>query len=158
MNNQLFKVGDKVYYPLMSDKILTLLKHGEDTVNVDLGLGNFFELNGKKFQHHLAQSIFHATQLNYELLTNLYPHIQFEKPRPTPDTIVKKMLNDGYAYVICNILLPDGVVKDIVRGYKGISFLGESGNYYYDEVIPLDNYTGKVIVDYIDSKPVLEDE
>ena len=49
MNNQLFKVGDKVYYPLMSDKILTLLKHGEDTVNVDLGVGNFFELNGKNF-------------------------------------------------------------------------------------------------------------
>lgn len=48
MNNQTFKAGDKVYYPLMSDKILTLLKHGEDTVNVDLGVGNFFELNGKK--------------------------------------------------------------------------------------------------------------
>ena len=47
MNNQTFKAGDKVYYPLMSDKILTLLKHGEDTVNVDLGVGNFFELNGK---------------------------------------------------------------------------------------------------------------
>ena len=158
MNNQLFKVGDKVYYPLMSDKILTLLKHGEDTVNVDLGVGNFFELNGKKFQHHLAQSIFHATQLNYELLTNLYPHIQFEKPRPTPDTIVKKMLDDGYAYVICSILLPRGVVKDIIRGYGGGVFLGEYDNYYRDEIIPLDAYTGKVIVDYKDGKPVLGDE
>lgn len=160
MNSQTFKAGDKVYYPLISNKILTLLKDDEDTVSVNLCVSNYtvYKSNGKKFKHHLAQSIFHATQLNYELLTNLYPHIQFEKPRPTPDTIVKKMLNDGYAYVICNILLPDGVVKDIVRGYKGISFLGESGNYYYDEVIPLDNYTGKVIVDYIDGKPVLEDD
>lgn len=160
MNKQTFKAGDKVYYPLMSDKILTLLKHGEDTVSVDLGVGNFFELNGKKFQHYLAQSIFHATQLNYELLTNLYPHIQFEKPKsnPTPDTIVKKMLDDGYAYVICSILLPDGVVKDIITGYEGIAFLGEYDNYYRDEIIPLDAYTGKVIVDYKDGKPVLGDE
>ena len=158
MNNQLFKAGDKVYYPLMSDKILTLLKHGEDTVNVDLGVGNFFELNGKKFQHHLAQSIFHATQLNYELLTNLYPHMQFEEPKPTPAAIVKKMLNDGYTYVICNILLPKGVVKDIVRDYDDNLFFGEYGNYDYDQVIPLGSYTGKVIVDYIDGKPVLEDE
>ena len=158
MNNQLFKVGDKVYYPLMSDKILTLLKHGEDTVSVDLGAGNFFELNGKKFQHHLAQSIFHATQLNYELLTNLYPHIQFEEPKPTPAAIVKKMLNDGYTYVICDILLPKGVVKDIVRDYDDNLFFGEYGNYDYDQVIPLGSYTGKVIVDYIDGKPVLEDE
>ena len=158
MNNQLFKEGDRVYYPLMSDKILTLLKHGEDTVSVDLGLGNFFEPNGKKFQHHLAQSIFHATQLNYELLTNLYPHIQFEEPIPTSVTIIKKMLDDGYAYVICSILLPKGVVKDIIRGYNDKVFFGEYDNYYYDEAIPLDNYTGKVIVDYIDGKPVLEDE
>lgn len=158
MNNQTFKAGDKVYYPLMSDKILTLLKHGEDTVNVDLGVGNFFELNGKKFQHHLAQSIFHATQLNYELLTNLYPHIQFEEPKPTPAAIVKKMLNDGYAYVICDIVLPNGVVKDIIRGYDDNLLFGEYGNYDYDQVIPLDIYTGKVIVDYIDGKPVLEDE
>lgn len=158
MNKQTFKAGDKVYYPLMSDKILTLLKHDEDTVSVDLGLGNFFEPNGKKFQHHLAQSIFHATQLNYELLTNLYPHIQFEEPKPTPDTIVKKMLNDGYTYVICNILLPKGVVKDIVRDYDDNLFFGEYGNYDYDQVIPLGSYTGKFIVDYIDGKPVLEDE
>lgn len=29
MNNKIFKAGDLVYYPLMSDKILTLLKHDE---------------------------------------------------------------------------------------------------------------------------------
>lgn len=158
MNKQTFKAGDKVYYPLMSDKILTLLKHDEDTVSVDLGVGNFFNPNGKKFKHHLAQSIFHATQLNYELLTNLYPHMQFEEPKPTPAAIVKKMLNDGYTYVICNILLPKGVVKDIVRDYDDNLFFGEYGNYDYDQVIPLGSYTGKVIVDYIDGKPVLEDE
>lgn len=56
MNNQLFKAGDKVYYPLISNKILTLLKNDEDTVSVDLGVGNYtvFNPNGKKFKHHLA--------------------------------------------------------------------------------------------------------
>lgn len=160
MSKQTFKAGDKVYYPLISNKILTLLKDDEDTVSVDLGVGNYtvFNPNGKKFKHHLAQSIFHATQLNYELLTNLYPHMQFEEPKPTPAAIVKKMLNDGYTYVICNILLPKGVVKDIVRDYDDNLFFGEYGNYDYDQVIPLGSYTGKVIVDYIDGKPVLEDE
>lgn len=155
-----FKAGDKVYYPLVSNKILTLLKDYEDTVNVDLGAGNYtvFNQNGKKFKHYLTQSIFHATQLNYELLTNLYPHIQFEEPKPTPAAIVKKMLNNGYTYVICNILLSNNVVKDIVRGYDDNLLFGEYGNYDYDQVIPLDSYTGKVIVDYIDGKPVLEDE
>lgn len=159
MNNQLFKVGDKVYYPLISNKILTLLKDG-DTVSIDLGVGNYtvFDPNGKKFKHHLAQSIFHATQLNYELLTNLYPYIQFEEPKPTPATVVKKMLNDGYAYVICNILLPRGGVKDIIIGYGGGVFLGEHDNYDYDEVIPLDTHTGKIIVDYREGKLELEDE
>ena len=51
----------------------------------------------EKFQHHLAQSIFHATQLNYELLTNLYPHIQFENQDQHLIQLLKKMLNDGYA-------------------------------------------------------------
>ena len=158
MNKQTFKAGDKVYYPLMSDKILTLLKHGEDTVSVDLGGGRIIKKKGKKFQHHLAQSIFHATQLNYELLTNLYPHIQFEEPIPTSVTIIKKMLDDGYAYVICSILLPKGVVKDIIRGYNDKVFFGEYDNYYYDEAIPLDTHTGKIIVDYREGKLELEDE
>lgn len=84
----------------------------------------------------------------------------FEKPKsnPTPDTIVKKMLDDGYAYIICDIVVPDGVFKDIIRGYKGIAFLGECNVYYSDEIIPLDACTGKIIVDYIDGKPVLEDD
>ena len=84
----------------------------------------------------------------------------FEKPKsnPTPDTIVKKMLDDGYAYVICDIVMPDGAFKDIIRGYKGIAFLGECNVYYRDEIIPLDACTGKIIVDYIDGKPVLEDD
>lgn len=118
MNNQTFKAGDKVYYPLISNKILTLLEDDEDTVSVNLCVSNYtiYKSNGKKFKHHLVQSIFHATQLNYELLTNLYPHIQFEEPIPTSVTIIKKMLNDGYAYVICDIVLPNGVVKDIIRG------------------------------------------
>ena len=160
MNKQTFKAGDKVYYPLISNKILTLLEDDEDTVSVNLCVSNYtvYKSNGKKFKHHLVQSIFHATQLNYELLTNLYPHIQFEEPKPTPAAIVKKMLNDGYAYVICDIVLPNGVVKDIIRGYDDNLLFGEYGNYDYDQVIPLDIYTGKVIVDYIDGKPVLEDE
>lgn len=68
------------------------------------------------------------------------------------------MLDDGYAYVICNILLPNNVVKDIIKDYDDNVLFGEYGNCDCDEVIPLDAYTGKIIVDYKDGKPVLEDE
>lgn len=160
MNKQTFKAGDKVYYPLMSDKILTVKRHGKNTIYVDIELFGPIVLgpNGKRADIHVTESLFHATQLNYELLTNLYPHIQFEEPIPTSVTTIKKMLDDGYAYVICSILLPKGVVKDIIRGYNDKVFFGEYDNYYYDEAIPLDAYTGKIIVDYIDGKLVLEDE
>ncbi|STY82520.1 MULTISPECIES: hypothetical protein [Moraxella] len=160
MNNQLFKEGDRVYYPLMSDKILTVKRHGKNTIYVDIELFGpvVFELNGKRADIHVTESLFHATQVKYELLTNLYPHIQFEEPKPTPAAIVKKMLDDGYTYVICNILLPNNVVKDIVRGYDDNLLFGEYGNYDYDQVIPLDNYTGKIIVDYREGKLELEDE
>lgn len=160
MNNQLFKEGDRVYYPLMSDKILTVKRHGKNNIYVDVELFSpiVLDLNGKQTDIHMTGSLFHATQLNYELLTNLYPHIQFEEPIPTSVTIIKKMLDDGYAYVICSILLPKGVVKDIIRGYNDKVFFGEYDNYYYDEAIPLDTHTGKIIVDYREGKLELEDE
>lgn len=160
MNNQLFKEGDRVYYPLMSDKILTVKRHGKDNICIDVEPRGsmLFNINGKRTGIHMTESLFHATQINYELLTNLYPHIQFEEPIPTSVTIVKKMLNDGYTYVICNILLTNNVVKDIVRGYDDNLLFGEYGNYDYDQVIPLDIYTGKIIVDYKEGKLVLEDE
>lgn len=160
MNNQLFKEGDRVYYPLMSDKILTVKRHGKNNIYVDVELFSpiVLDLNGKQTDIHMTGSLFHATRFNYELLTDLYPHIQFEEPISMFATIVKKMLDDGYAYVICNLLLPNRVVKDIIRGYGDNAFFGEYDNYDYDEVIPLDGYTGKIIIDYIDGKPVLEDE
>lgn len=160
MNNQLFKEGDRVYYPLMSDKILTVKRHGKDNICIDVEPRGsmLFNINGKRTGIHMTESLFHATQINYELLTNLYPHIQFEEPKPTPAAIVKKMLNDGYTYVICNILLPNNVVKDIVRGYDDNLLFGEYGNYDYDQVIPLDSHTGKIIIDYKEGKLVLEDE
>lgn len=160
MNNQLFKEGDRVYYPLMSDKILTVKRHGKDNICIDVEPRGsmLFNINGKRTGIHMTESLFHAIQINYELLTNLYPHIQFEEPKPTPAAIVKKMLNDGYTYVICNILLPNNVVKDIVRGYDDNLLFGEYGNYDYDQVIPLDSHTGKIIIDYKEGKLVLEDE
>lgn len=160
MNNQLFKEGDRVYYPLMSDKILTVKRHGKDNICIDVEPRGsmLFNINGKRTGIHMTESLFRATQINYELLTNLYPHIQFEEPKPTPAAIVKKMLNDGYTYVICNILLPNNVVKDIVRGYDDNLLFGEYGNYDYDQVIPLDSHTGKIIIDYKEGKLVLEDE
>ena len=161
MNKQLFKEGDKVYYPLMSNKILTLLKHDEDKVSIDLGLSGYtvFNSKGKKFEHQMTQSIFHATQVKYELLTNLYPYIEFEKPIPVLNETVKQMFDDGYEYIVCDVLLPNGdTIKDIIREYDGNTFYGEYGTYENQRIVPLDTYTGKEIVDYIGGSPILRSE
>lgn len=160
-----FKAGDKIYHPLVSRDIRVLTKPAgksekllvakEDEDNIFI-----FEESGCEYRElHRYSSIFHATEENCELLSKLYGE-EFEKPelKPTPSAVVKKMLNAGCAYVICNILLPRGVVKDIIIGYGGGVFLGEHDNYYHDEIIPLDAYTGKIIVDYKDGKPVLGDK
>ena len=160
-----FKAGDKIYHPLVSRDIRVLTKPTgksekllvakEDKDNIFI-----FEESGCEYRElHRYSSIFHATEDNCYLLSKLYGE-EFEKPKskPTPDTVVKKMLDDGYAYVICSILLPKGVVKDIIRGYNDKVFFGEYDNYYYDEAIPLDTHTGKIIVDYREGKLELEDE
>lgn len=155
-----FKAGDLVYYPNHGTEIYKLQESNRLDFPLEIKNGStwtIFRSNGKANSLSDMTQIFHATEDNCHLLSRLYG-VEFEKPRPTPAAIVKKMLNDGYTYVICNILLPKGVVKDIVRDYDDNLFFGEYGNYDYDQVIPLGSYTGKVIVDYIDGKPVLEDE
>lgn len=159
MNDKEFKAGDKVYYPNCGTEIYELQQGSSSDFPLEIkDIWQIFRRNGSTRMSDMTQ-FFHATEENCELLSKLYG-VEFEKPelKPTPSAVVKKMLNAGCAYVICNILLPNKVVKDIIRGHEGIAFIGESDNYYYDEIVPLDSYTGKVIVDYREGKPVLEDE
>ncbi|MCG6835462.1 hypothetical protein [Moraxella catarrhalis] len=150
-----FKAGDKVYYPLMSDKILTVKRHGKNTIYVDIELFGPIVLgpNGKRADIHVTESLFHATQLNYELLTNLYPHIQFEEPKPTPKQVIKHLLRT-HEYVACytsdsnETPSPDDVKKFITHIHNGatLPFVdAELDEWRY--AIPFDIKTGEVITE-----------
>ncbi|EGE11173.1 hypothetical protein ABZS47_04765 [Moraxella catarrhalis] len=150
-----FKAGDKVYYPLMSDKILTVKRHGKNTIYVDIELFGPIVLgpNGKRADIHVTESLFHATQLNYELLTNLYPHIQFEEPKPTPKQVIKHLLRT-HKYVACytsdfdETPSPDSVKNFITHIRDGVAlpFVDDECN-MWRYAVPFDIKTGKVITE-----------
>lgn len=46
-------------------------------------------------------SIFHATQENYELLSKLYPNVEFEKPKAVGSDLTRQKLESGETNILC---------------------------------------------------------
>ena len=90
--NTTFKVGDKVY------------KYGETDVKTILEVFKDGYMNLSNYPHLVNhESICHATQENYELLTKLYPHIEFELPPKeiTRSDLTKEMFKRGAFALAC---------------------------------------------------------
>lgn len=152
-----FNVGEAVYYPRATNKVLRLKDTNKSLTTRDLQveLGNIsggipatFYKNGVHLNHGKAQEIFHATQENYELLSKLYPNVSFEPPpkRKEPREIIKAMLKSGWECVPC-IFTNENGTKQIVIARR------------FDETnkaIPFDPKTGKTIIDFVDGEVVLE--
>ena len=89
-----FKVGDKVYYG-NENRILTIAEFDDDGwIRPDRWVGF---INNKQCCH--------ATPENYALLSQLYPHIEFEQqPKPlTGSDLARAMLDKGWKYVPCYV-------------------------------------------------------
>ena len=89
-----FKVGDKVYVGLTGKIAQVTLIIDDDVVSV---------ANKNNEVRAWISDICHATQENYELLSKLYPHIEFELP-PSPLTgsdLTKGMFERGDFAVVC---------------------------------------------------------
>ena len=86
-----FKVGDKVY------------KYGETDVKTVLEVFEDGHMRISKYPYRVNHEVIcHATQENYEMLCNIYPHIEFEQP-PKPLTgsdLARAMLDKGHEYVV----------------------------------------------------------
>ena len=65
-----FKVGDKVYYRAYAD--ICVVSDVSDLGEV--------QIKGWGEDYYNSRYFCHATQENYEMLCNLYPHIEFEQP------------------------------------------------------------------------------
>ena len=65
-----FKVGDKVYYRAYAD--ICVVSDVSDIGEV--------QIKGWMEDYYNSRYFCHATKENYEMLCNLYPHIEFEQP------------------------------------------------------------------------------
>ena len=100
-----FKIGDKVYFPKKSCKIMTVYEYGLASFPIRLrGRTESFNRDGNLLGGDMTPSIFHATQENHALLEKLYG-MEFEAPprQPTSCEIIIAMLNNGYSYVPCYV-------------------------------------------------------
>lgn len=154
-----FKAGDLVYYPEQSDEIHKLHKRNEFSAGVyfltivhnHIRGANFTD-DGRRFLSDVGQRIFHATQENYELLSKLYPNVEFEPPpkRKEPIDVITAMLEGGYNEVC---------LKAPIVGYEIVGNPTHARNacHAVKRFKPYCLKKGKYIVDFIDGKCVLED-
>lgn len=169
-----FNVGEAVYYPRATNKVLRLKDTNKSLTTRDLQveLGNIgggipatFYKNGVHLNHGKAQEIFHATQENYELLSQLYPNVTFEPPtnQKEPREIIKALLDDGNSGVLCwvsNYYHEPSynnskaqivtVVNDDDFYCSGCSFVK-----YATPIIPIKTFNQKII-DFVNDEVVLE--
>lgn len=94
-----FKVGDRVYCPIYSEKIFTVDQGYYDYLMIEKP-DLYFNKYGivSKSSH---PCIFHATPENHALLSQLYPSVEFEKPRLTGSDLTRQKLENGEKYILC---------------------------------------------------------
>lgn len=187
MNDVKFKVGDLVYCPNLTAGIVTLrhtLAYQESRKKLDSIPFYVFEFSYLPFgcanggflyyvnengchDTHQKPIIFHATQENYELLSQLYPNVTFEPPtnQKEPREIIKALLDDGNSGVLCwvsNYYHEPSynnskaqivtVVNDDDFYCSGCSFVK-----YATPIIPIKTFNQKII-DFVNGEVVLESE
>lgn len=118
-----FKPGDKVYFPTLTTKILTVTKVIDFPESQIVADGFKFTLSGKVNTWDANPSIFLATEENRKKLQDLYG-VEFAEPRKEPPNaeIIKAMLERGDKFIMCyvsdNYEEPDGICqKAIIDGY-----------------------------------------
>lgn len=161
---QEFKVGDKVYCPKLSLKMLEVIKNEYDEPDLSVTFNNDyvdFDECGKEVVWNKVEVVFHATPENHEMLCKLYG-VEFEAPpKPkTPKEVIQAMLDDGWVSVSCYVSNCKGRPNENNFGDLIISVNGEKfkscGVMYWDCASPVDPRTGKIIIDYIGGEIVTE--
>lgn len=135
--NTTFKVGDKVY------------KFGDADVKTILEVFKDGYMNLSNYPHSVNhESICYATQENYELLTKLYPHIEFELPPKeiARSDLTKEMFKRGTFAVICkcsNTSEISAIAMSPLRLIVGYSdgYFEENNGTYWKFAVPYDPKT-----------------
>lgn len=141
-----FKVGDKVYY------------RADEEIFVISDVSDFGDVQIKYWRedYHNSKYFCHATQENYEMLCNLYPHIEFERP-PKPlvgSDLARAMLERGdrriYGYASDNSDNDPHGYECVVRDYDVNSGFGViMSNARYEFFNPCDPRTGEPLTEAV---------
>lgn len=175
LQNPLFKVGDLVYCSAYSASVCQIRRVGKHTIGIvrlsdsikvfDIDDCSLILCDDEKTLEFVDDDcnvvrICHATQENYELLSKLYPNVTFEPPpKPKePKDVIQAIINSNHKFIACINKSVD-VEKHPLDG-MGIFSAHTLKTIDYEkligELVPFDLETGKVIVDFVDGKPVLE--
>ncbi|WP_080947350.1 hypothetical protein [Moraxella bovoculi] len=168
---QEFKAGDKVYCPLLGTKVYQIeyVKNCQkELVIKNHRLVYFFDETGNPNMNYKDSLpfIFHATPENHELLCKLYG-VEFEAPpKPkTPKEVIQAMLDDGWEYVPLLTPIKDDETEEITRLFPVLvsksmwqnpKITHEIHALLFQNGVPVDPKTGKIIIDYIDGEIVTE--
>lgn len=134
-----FEVGNKVYFGFS--------KNIEEIERFCDFLGGI-HAKSKSGNLCLLTTCCHATPENYEMLCNLYPHIEFKQP-PKPlsgDDIVRAMLKKGIKNVLCLWGNGDKIIVDRLS-YKG-GLMSTNCN-IVGGLTPIDWHTGEPLTESI---------
>lgn len=166
---QEFKAGDKVYCPKLSLKMLEVIKNEYDEPDLSVTFNNDyvdFDECGKEVVWNKVEVVFHATPENHEMLCKLYG-VEFEAPpKPkTPKEVIQAMLDDGWEYVPLLTPITDDETEEITRLFPVLvsksmwqnpKITHEIHALLFQNGVPVDPKTGKIIIDYIDGEIVTE--
>lgn len=158
-----FKIGDLVYCPHLTTRILKVVASENSPNLVAIESNNKLidiTTDGKVWNKQgLVSDVFPATQENYELLSKLYPNFTFEPPpkRKEPREIIEAMIKAGWKMIPCCD------INDYIGNPPfGIHVLSSSTFETVDteriigKLIPFDPKTALEIIDFVDGKCVLE--
>ena len=134
-----FKAGDKVYYRAYAD--ICVVSDVSDLGEV--------QIKGWGEDYYNSRYFCHATQENYEMLCNLYPHIEFEQPsKPlTGIELAKKLIAKGHNYLVVDTVIGIRVLTRL----EGNTLI-DSNNVRLDElddITPLDDLTGEPLTESV---------
>lgn len=166
---QEFKAGDKVYCPSEQVQIYTLRANDCGIYPLIIKCDSFiksFTLYGHRYSGDPMPSILHATPENHELLCKLYG-VEFEAPpKPkTPKEVIQAMLDDEWEYVPLLTPITDDETEEITRLFPVLvsksmwqnpKITHEIHALLFQNGVPVDPKTGKIIIDYIDGEIVTE--
>ena len=146
-----FKVGDKVYFPHKSAKVLTICSNSYSSEYPILALVDSerhpctLTTDGKVYVDDALPSLFHATPEMKAKLEDLYG-VEFEVPpvKPTSREIIQAMLARGDKYVLCratNYDSDDCYFVLIERVFKAGGYIDSEGT-IWGRVKPINPRTG----------------